>query len=89
MADIPSPIYLDLAAWAASQSEFETKNGEPAPLNSAQRKALLDLHKAIKPPPPGSTDWVSLLHRKSPIGVLEISQLTNPKPVDPRNPKTG
>lgn len=67
-----APIYQEIIDWALSQQQYETTHNDPAPLTTAQRKALLDLHLLIKPPPAispepelGSTDWVSLLHRES------------------------
>lgn len=69
MMAMSSTVYQDVANWALAQQEHEQKNGEPAALTQAVRKALMDLHKLIKPSPVpkepelGDTNWIGLLHR--------------------------
>ncbi|ORY70127.1 uncharacterized protein BCR38DRAFT_471499 [Pseudomassariella vexata] len=64
---VASSIYTEISEWALQQRDHEAAHGQPAPLSPAQRKALQDLHNAIRPsqiePDIGGIDWVSLLHR--------------------------
>lgn len=53
---VPASVYAEAKAWIASQEAFEAEHKTPAPLTSAQRKALEALRLPI-----GDVNYVGML----------------------------
>lgn len=66
MAPLPPTLYGQVLEWVTQQQQLELA-GEPAAMTAAQRKALMELHRLVKPaevePPLGAgIDWISRLN---------------------------